>query len=74
MGKILNLSQPATSQHLKILKNIRILESKKEGNCVYYRINKDHMLEIKKQMDILFDLAFQKCDKFPDCQNGSKLS
>lgn len=74
LKKILNLSQPATSQHLKILKNIQILESKKVGNCVYYRINRNKMVEIKKQMDFLFDLAFQKCNKFPDCQNQDNLS
>ena len=73
LKKILNLSQPATSQHLKILKNIQILESKKVGNCVYYRINRNKMVEIKKQMDFLFELAFQKCDKFPYSQDEDKL-
>lgn len=69
MAKILNLSQSATSQHLKILKNIKILESKKVGNCIYYRINKNNFVKIKTQIDSLFDLAFQKCGSFPDCKN-----
>jgi len=63
MAKKMGLTQPAASQHLKILKTARILKAKKEGNYIYYTFNKRAMLKHKKQIDFLFSCALAKCDE-----------
>jgi ArsR family transcriptional regulator, arsenate/arsenite/antimonite-responsive transcriptional repressor len=63
MAEIMGLTQPAASQHLKILKTARILNAKKEGNHIYYTFNKHALLKHKKQIDFLFRCALTKCDE-----------
>jgi DNA-binding transcriptional ArsR family regulator len=63
MAEIMNLTQPAASQHLKILKTAKILNSNKEGNYIYYTFNKNALQEHKEKIDFLFSCAFAKCDK-----------
>ncbi|MBP2660753.1 MAG: transcriptional regulator [Firmicutes bacterium] len=57
----LGISQPAASQHIKILKNIGILEENRRGFKVFYTINLDILTEYKKDIDELFKKAFEKC-------------
>ncbi|WP_390406110.1 ArsR/SmtB family transcription factor [Lacticaseibacillus jixiensis] len=48
LAKEIGLSQPATSHHLKALKDIGMVDSKQEGNVVYYYLTLDdtiHRLE-----------------------------
>jgi ArsR family transcriptional regulator len=68
MAKIMDLTQPAASQHLKILKTAKILNAKKEGNFIYYTFNRNALLKHKQKIDFLFTCAFEKCD-----QSKSKL-
>ena len=35
----LNITQPAASQHLKLLKTAKIVKSEKKGSNIYYKIN-----------------------------------
>lgn len=44
--KHLNLSQPLVSHHLRLLRDVRILKSKKRGKCIYYSIDDDHIKQI----------------------------
>lgn len=60
LAKKLGITQPAASQHLKILKNVGILSAKKEGYHVYYYINKHALKEWKKNGDKLFEAAFME--------------
>ena len=39
MAEKMGLTQPAASQHLKILKTAKILNAKKQGNYIYYTFN-----------------------------------
>jgi len=41
LADILKISQPAVSQHLKILKNSGLLSSKKEGYHIHYSVNRE---------------------------------
>jgi DNA-binding transcriptional ArsR family regulator len=63
MAQIMGVTQPAVSQHLKILKSARILNAKKEGNYIYYTFNKRAMLKHKKMIDFLFSCALSKCEQ-----------
>lgn len=62
LANMLGITQPAASQHLKILKNIGILAPKKEGYHVYYIIDIKAFLKHKQDMDLIFQYAFEKCD------------
>ncbi len=44
--KYLGMSQSAVSHQLKIMRDTRILTSKKEGKTVYYSINDEHVENI----------------------------
>jgi ArsR family transcriptional regulator, arsenate/arsenite/antimonite-responsive transcriptional repressor len=74
MAKIMGLTQPAASQHLKILKTARILNAEKEGNYIYYTFNRGALLKHKKKIDFLFSCAIAKCDVSCKLQeNNSKM-
>ena len=61
LAKKLEITQPATSQHLKTLKSVKLIESKKEGNFTYYKFNPDALIESKKTVDSIFNRALNKC-------------
>lgn len=63
MAKMTGLTQPAASQHLKILKIAKILHAKKEGNYIYYTFNESALLNHKEKIDFLFGCVFAKCNK-----------
>jgi DNA-binding transcriptional ArsR family regulator len=63
MANIMGLTQPAASQHLKVLKTVKILHAEKEGNYIYYTFNKRALLKHKKNIDFLFSCALAKCDQ-----------
>ena len=58
--KELKISQPAVSQHIKILKNIRLLEPDKRGYFVYYKINTGKLEEYQGRINDMMERTFQK--------------
>jgi len=65
MAKRLGISQPAVSQHLKILKDAGILDSRRIGFHVHYFVDAKALKSHKKQIDELIENAFEKC-RYPD--------
>lgn len=59
----LGISQPAASQHIKVLKNIGVLLENRKGYRVYYTISTDILRQYKTLLDDLFNKAFEKCDR-----------
>lgn len=57
----LGISQPAASQHIKVLKHIGLLEENRKGYRVFYTINGDAFWGLKEEIDALFLRAFEKC-------------
>jgi ArsR family transcriptional regulator len=51
-----NLSRPAVSHHMQILKNAGIVGSRKEGTCIYYYLDPDAR-EIERLVALVRDLA-----------------
>ena len=62
MAKMMGLTQPAASQHLKILKTARILTAEKKGNYIYYTFNQSAMINHKEKIDFLFGCVLSKCN------------
>jgi len=46
----LHLSQPAVSQHLRLLRENNIVEDVKRGQEVYYSVNYDHLGRILREL------------------------
>ena len=44
--KHLNMSQPAISHHLRLLKDAKILKAEKKGKQVYYSLDDGHVKDI----------------------------
>lgn len=63
MAKMMGLTQPAASQHLKVLKTVKILNSSKQGNYIYYTFNESALLKHKEKIDFLFTCVFKKCNE-----------
>ena len=63
MSRNMGITQPAASQHLKILRNANILIAKKEGNYIYYRFNEHSMKKYQRRIDFLFSCAFARCNQ-----------
>ncbi|WP_027964847.1 ArsR/SmtB family transcription factor [Halalkalibacillus halophilus] len=40
--ELLNMSQPAISQHLRKLRDAKLVKEKRKGNWIFYEINKGH--------------------------------
>lgn len=68
LAKQLGVAQPTVSQHLRILRNIDLIEPEREGYNVYYRINKGTLAKYQKMNDAMLEVIFTKCDQFPHCE------
>ncbi len=65
----LGVSQPATSQHLKVLKTVKILYSEKERPKIYYFLNLVEFRRQKKLVDKMYDFAFTRCSQGGLCED-----
>jgi len=57
LADILGVSESAVSQHLRILRNLRLVRSHKEGRLVYYALNDTH---IETLLDICLEHIVHK--------------
>ena len=67
IAKRIGITQPAVSQHIRVLKHLNLLDSERKGYRVYYSVNIDVMKEFKNNMDELFRKAFIECSKDIPC-------
>lgn len=69
IGKMLNISQSAASQHIRVLKGLNILNENKKGFRVYYSIDTEILTLYKMGVDELFRKAFEKCPHEYACKD-----
>jgi ArsR family transcriptional regulator, arsenate/arsenite/antimonite-responsive transcriptional repressor len=62
----MGMSQPAVSQHLKILKGAGILDAQKMGLYVHYSINKEKIEEYELYFNNLFKES--PCSSCTECK------
>ena len=48
--RIVKLSQPAVSQHLKVLKSSRVVTDERRGQEVFYTVDTEHTLALLKRL------------------------
>ncbi|MGB9662591.1 MAG: ArsR/SmtB family transcription factor [Moorellaceae bacterium] len=51
---VMDLAQPSVSQHLRRLRAVGLVEEKKEGQRVRYRLKKEVLAECQKELEIFF--------------------
>jgi DNA-binding transcriptional ArsR family regulator len=52
LSMLLKMKQPAISQHLKILRHMRMVRTRRDGKAVYYNLDDEHirsMLDLGQQ-------------------------
>ena len=59
----LAISQPAVSQHLKILKTEGLVDSRREGFYIYYSINRERMVEFREHFELMYASVMEKCNR-----------
>jgi DNA-binding transcriptional ArsR family regulator len=65
------VSHPAISQHLKILREAKLVQIEKRAQLRIYRLNPEAMLEVEdwaRQMTILWNKQFDSLDAFLEVQ------
>ncbi len=63
----LGITQPAVSQHLKVLRNAGIMEGQRKGFHVHYYVNPDTLKTYKKEFDNLFKILAKCCPHACKC-------
>ena len=53
LAKILNISESAVSQHLKVLRNAGLIKGEKIGYFVHYNVQKNVLKELRNAIDEL---------------------
>ncbi|MBN1439441.1 MAG: winged helix-turn-helix transcriptional regulator [Anaerolineales bacterium] len=61
IAKKLGITNSAVSQHLKVLKNARIVEPVRDGFHTYYRMRKGAVADFRKNIDRLIRVGFLDC-------------
>jgi len=59
----LDISQPAVSQHLAVLKRAGLVEADKEGTMVHYRVNAARFKEVVNALGIVGRVRFPETVK-----------
>lgn len=52
-----DMTQPSISHHLDVLKRMGLVSSRKDGKQVYYRINREHLVQCCGRLWSKFDPA-----------------
>jgi DNA-binding transcriptional ArsR family regulator len=55
LASILNISQSAVSQHLRILKSVGLVNDQRRGYFIHYSVNEKKLHLIRKKFDAVFE-------------------
>lgn len=61
IAKKIGISQPAVSQHIRIMKSVGLLKENRKGFRVFYTIDLDVFRDFKDRFDEMYKKAFKKC-------------
>lgn len=61
LARKLGITQPAVSQHLKVLKHVGLVSPNRDGYRVHYTINAEVLQDYQQKADEMFKLIFEKC-------------
>jgi DNA-binding transcriptional ArsR family regulator len=55
LAKLANVSQPAVSQHLRVLDGAKLVTHRREGTRRYYSARRDGLAELRRYVESLWD-------------------
>lgn len=61
LAEALGVSQPAISQHLRVLKAAGLVEDRKDGYWVYYSLSPGRLMTYKRQLDEVCMCGCESC-------------
>lgn len=73
LAEKIGISQPAITQHINILKELKLIQSSREQNRVYYYINKRKFNSYKRILNLMLDISNMRCTfrgKCSECPNS----
>ena len=59
----LKISQPAVSQHLKTLRAVGLVESRREGFYIYYTVSRERIVEFREHFELLHATVMANCNR-----------
>lgn len=65
----LGVTQPAVSQHLKVLKYLGLVKASRDGYRIHYSIDQDRLATYKAHIDELFTVVLTEQSPRLDCQS-----
>lgn len=68
LARLIRISQPGVSQHLRTLREARLVSDRRDGTRRYYRASRDGLAELRRYIESLWDdvlIAFAKDDPAP---------
>ncbi|MGI9952885.1 metalloregulator ArsR/SmtB family transcription factor [Moorellaceae bacterium AZ2] len=74
LEEILGITQPAISQHLRVLKEADLVREKKVGQWVFYRLNKERLAAVLRGWLTYLDVPLAEKEEFaPDYEKLQQL-
>lgn len=68
IANVLGISQPATTNHLKIMESVGLLTRERVGNSVYYALNHEAVADYQELMLHAFAHCATPCDYGFQCE------
>ena len=65
IARRLGVTSGAVSQHLRVMRDTRLVFDEKNGNEVHYRLNEEALAAWRTQADTLLDPSAEPCDCGP---------
>jgi len=75
LAKLARISQPAASQHLRVLRHARLVTSRREGTRSHYRATTTGLADLRRYLETLWDdvlAAYASADLEPRADAPSK--
>ena len=75
LALIIQVSQPAVSQHLRVLRDARLVTTRTEGTRHYYRADREGLAHLRRYLEAMWDdvlASFAADDPQPPDQNREK--
>lgn len=66
LARLLNISQPAVSQHLRRLKAVGLATEDRRGQWIYYSASRDVLLNLSLELSNLFCCSLNDLDEFSE--------
>ena len=74
LARVLQVSESAVSQHLKVLKEADLLTGEKCGHYMHYDIDRNKLRELAREIDGMADLERAACTGRQDMDCGCQMS